>query len=346
MTENQYSLTNRYKLLVYITAKNNDRCIEFAKQFANNLYVYYLTLDTNRIEELYNPNIKIYDLSSPSNVFDRLVIKYNFYKVSKQIESYIKANNIYKREILLILTETKFSTISESFPLATMHFDFDNSISTNIYEDMLNNNLFILANSITTNNLRVKNDLENNFDAIYRLPDGINNNIKTNSKCSSLPAFSSPLIGCFSSNPEILDIDFINELSKSHPEYTFLFLSDKNFPEEFKTETNLNFITTRASFAKYNLVLLPFNELYCAEVNTLLYENLIYHAPIVSLKTQELETHKRILYLYKSKSFLNSELSDLNKFINPDLLQKSLLLDNCSWNARFKQLESIILAHR
>lgn len=337
---NNYSLANKYKLLIYLTIKNDARSVNLVRRFADSINVLYVTADPDNICEIYHPNIEIYDFKTILGGLSRINVNLNIIKLTQKIESICKSENISHKKLVFIANNSRYTSLFGHFSRATLHFDFSLDVESNIKEKLMEKRLYLLTNSITTTTIKQKKLFENYFKSTFRVPDGIEHNLKPSNKRYEKNDILT--IGCFTSRPELLNYQLIDKMASMYPSYSFCFASDKSFPE-IEILKNVSFQMSTAVKPNYDLILLPIEKKYYEYLTRAFYENLCYLAPIIALKTLDLDTHRQLVQTYLSENELIESLQTLPRFNGNCALQKGILLQNCSWQSRMKQIESVIL---
>lgn len=341
-----FSIFHKFKLVVFLTDENDLRIVNLAKYFANSIKVLYITSKNINKASLDYPNIDIHNFNSFFNSGPGLIYEYYCYKLIKKICSICKKDNIFDSEVLFVLNCFEYAPVLDAFPQSMVHLDYSKAFEEHKIDKNFKKVFLPRINSVTTSNMEIKKQLETYFNAVFRIPDGVEDKLFSNKKESLSPwSYKYPLIGCFCSDPYLLDYDFIELLAENFSSYNFLFLSQEKFRENNLKADNLNFLTTHNLSVKYDLILLPLKN-DCPEMtNKVFYQNLMFSAPILALDNQELKLHKNIINLCRTKEDILIALEELTYFKNFYRLEKNLLKENCSWNVRLKQIEGIILAH-
>lgn len=340
LTEN-YSLASKFKFLIYLTIKNDTRSINLVRSFATDINVLYVTADSTNIDQVYHPNIEIYDFKTILGGLSRINLHLNIIKLIQKIESICKSENIIHKKLLFISNNLRYTQLLTHFSKATLHFDFSLDAGYTLSEKLMEKSLYLRTNSITTTTVKQKKQFEHIFKSSFRVPDGIEHNLTPILK--DFTKNDSTIIGCYTSKPEFLNYDLISKIAQRYPSYIFYFLSDEDF-SIVETPDNVFLGSSLNGNIHYDLILLPVDKNHYEYLNQVFYENLCYLTPIIALKTVDLDIHKQLIKTYISEHDLIESLGDLSQFRGNCSLQKDILLQNCSWNSRAKQIESVILS--
>lgn len=317
--QNNYSLANKYKLLIYLTITNDTRSINLVRNLAEKINVLYVTADDTDVERLYHPGIEIYDFKTILGGLSRVNINLNIIKLTQKIESICKSENMFHNKLVFISNNTRYTQLLGHFSRSMLHFDFSLEADSSISDKLMDKRLYLRTNSITTTTVKQKKLFENYFKSTYRVPDGIEHNLKPFKK--SFGKNEKPKIGCFISKPDLLNYDLIAKMAHTYPSYDFYFNSQQAFPE-FEVPENIILETTNSNNVNYDIVLLPVEKKHYEYLNTIFYENLCYMAPIVALKTLDLDVHKQLVHTYLSERELIQSFRNLAQFMGDYSLQK------------------------
>lgn len=342
--QTKYSLSNKFKWVVYLTDRNTQRTINFARYFAKDLNVLYVTCESDNLRSLYHPNVEIFDFKSVLNRMNRLIFDFNCYRLYQKIEAIRKSDDLRLREILIFICDLKYSGILEHFPGAVVHLDLQNPDNEDITEKLIKKQMALRVKSMTASNNYLKNAIKPYFKSVFRIPDGVEYQKTTSPEPGGKHEINRPLTGCYCSDPTILDYELIAELARQLHDNTFVFVSQAPFNKIIQKPNNLIFLKPDRFKDAFDAIILPYKNMPGEHINQLLYENIDNIVPIMALTHDELLPHKNILKLYNSKTTLMLALEGVNNIKDQKVLEKSILLQACSWHARCSQIESIILS--
>ncbi|MGD9581981.1 MAG: hypothetical protein AB7V50_11455 [Vampirovibrionia bacterium] len=340
-SKDTYSLAVKYKLLVYLTLKNDKRSINMVKHFAKSINVLYVTADSIDVDKLYHPNIEIYDFKTILSGLSRININLSIIKLIQKIESICKSEYFSHEQLVFISNNIKFVQLLTHFSKAAIHFDFKLDANPSIIDKMMDKRLYLITNSITTSTIKQRLLFDNYFKGTFRICDGIENNLKIYPEDNKVN--EKPLIGCFVSKPEFLNYDLIYKIARIYPSYEFKYISNVEF-EPCENIDNLSFITSNDSYLNYDLVFLPFKKDYYEYTNVVFYENLCYSAPVCAFKSPDMDVHKKLVTTYLTENDLIKSFEHLPEKVSDFFIERSVLLKNSSWGSRARQLENVILS--
>jgi hypothetical protein len=339
------ALSKSYKIVVFLINTNCERSINFAKCIADNIEVIYITYDEKNLELINHPNIKIVHLKNYNDSENHIYNDFKSFQIARFLKCKFKKAKLYENEILIIFNDINFTSVLSYFKTATAHFDNNKEINETFIREAFRKKLFTSVNCITTQTVRQQNTILKGFRNTLRIPDGveisINNNINTNIEANPVNKANA---GCNIPDISILNIDFIKEVALKVPDYNFIYVTKEPISPEIKYIHNLNFTYDLKNIVNYKLILLPFKDYKDHKIAQLLYYNLYHPCHIIAKEHPELDIHRNILTLEASTTDIITTLQELQTFKETNYIEKKLLIENSSWKARSKQLESAILA--
>jgi hypothetical protein len=345
--EHEYtcSLTSRFKLIFYLSNNNEFRNIYFAKHFAKDLKLVYVTLNNSNLEAIKAAKIDTILLNNYFAQPGQVNITVNNFILSQKIRNIIKKRNIEDYKVLFFFNDINFMQIISKFPSSKSHFDCCQQPGSNFLNQAFQLKFFSKVNSITTKDMHTLELLKSCFKSVFRVPDGIDyEKMKFSSENNNVSLKNNNLFGCYSEEPAYLDSDFIDILATTFPDYDYYYSSLSPKPLPKTSRPNVIFSRHCLKPNSYKGVLIPSKSSNAQIINNLFYSNLFYNAPFLMVDHHELSMHQELMKYGQNKNDLIHLLSDVNNIASFNTLEKNILKENSNWEARANQVISAILS--
>lgn len=343
--KNTYNLSRRFKILFFLSGKNDERSITFAKHFANSINIIYITPDNNNLESLEHPNIEIYCYKGFLGKLGRITKDLLINRVKSKIKNTLIDKNLEDYQAYMYINSMIYAPLFKNSAL-NGHFDFIEEIKDSYIEDIYNYELTDKLKSVSTLTSNNLIELMPYLKPVFKIFDGIENKIKTDPRdTTQADDNKKTVIGCYLDNIEKIDTKFINELAWLFSNYSFLFFSKQPKNLDLKVSNNVSLLYDIEICPKIDYILLPFENPDSYDINKLFYQNLFFNAPMLAIYNEELRKQAGFIHLFEDKNALIQGLRNIETFKSSNLMEKEILESNIGWHARASQLEAIILAY-